>query len=69
VYPTKHEEITPVVHKDIHQHHYHITVQPLTETVTLPTKHSYRRLPTQERVFDHGGDAPLSQSSQEQQTL
>lgn len=51
--PHRHEEATEAVDREVHQHHYHTTVQPLQHQERLPEKHTHNILPTQEREFHH----------------
>lgn len=53
VRPSQHEIVTEARVRDVNQHHYHTTVQPLSYSETLPTKHFYQTLPVQEREFFH----------------
>lgn len=45
VKPHRHEITTEAVDREVHQHHYHTTVQPLSHTVTLPEKHTHNLIP------------------------
>lgn len=45
VKPHRHEITTEAVDREVHQHHYHTTVQPLNHTVTLPEKHTHNLIP------------------------
>jgi len=53
VRPHRHEEATQAVDREVHQHHYHTTVQPLTHTEKLPEQHTHNILPTEHREFHH----------------
>ncbi|KAK5096791.1 hypothetical protein LTS08_007281 [Lithohypha guttulata] len=54
VKPHRHEETTEAVDKEIHQHHYHTTVQPLADKQVLPEQHVHNVAPQIERSFEHG---------------
>ncbi|EFQ89292.1 hypothetical protein CFE70_003971 [Pyrenophora teres f. teres 0-1] len=56
----KHEVIKPHVHevntvidKDVHEDHYHRTVQPVLDREVLPEKHTAKLGAVQHREFDH----------------
>ncbi|KAI1629002.1 hypothetical protein EDD37DRAFT_615801 [Exophiala viscosa] len=53
VKPHVHEEATQAIDREVHQHHYHTTVQPLTHQETLPEKHTHNILAAEEREFHH----------------
>lgn len=52
--PHHHEEITTAIDKEVHQHHYHITVQPISQRETLPEKHTHNLAPQVDKTFHHG---------------
>ncbi|KAK5197445.1 hypothetical protein LTR99_007815 [Exophiala xenobiotica] len=51
--PMRHEEATQAIDREVHQHHYHTTVQPLQHQEKLPEKHTHNILPAEEREFHH----------------
>lgn len=53
VKPVRHEEAQQAVDREVHQHHYHTTVQPLEHKEQLPEKHVHNVLPTEHREFHH----------------
>jgi hypothetical protein len=57
VKPHRHEEATQAVDREVHQHHHHTTVQPLTHQETLPEKHTHNILPTENREFHHNDES------------
>lgn len=57
VKPHRHEEATQAVDREVHQHHHHTTVQPLSHTERLPEKHTHNILPTEHREFRHEDEA------------
>lgn len=59
--PTRHQNITQAVDREIHQDHYHTTVQSLQEQEVLPEKHVHNELPVEERVFEHGNEEETKQ--------
>jgi len=52
--PTRQEEITTAKQRDVHQDHYHTTVQPLTDREVLPEQHRHQMAVAEEREFHHG---------------
>ncbi|RKU46387.1 hypothetical protein DL546_004487 [Coniochaeta pulveracea] len=53
VKPERVEEQKTVVDKEVHQDHYHRTVQPVFDKEVLPEKHEHRVAGTETREFDH----------------
>lgn len=53
VYPQRTELVTEAVDREVHQDHYHTTVQPLAHTETLPARHSHSLLPAKKVQFEH----------------
>lgn len=56
VKPTRHENITQAVDREVHQHHHHTTVQPLQHQEVLPEKHSHNMIPVEHREFHHDNE-------------
>lgn len=42
-----------MIDREIQQDHYHHSLQPITDTVTLEEQHHSNVLPVEERVFEH----------------
>jgi hypothetical protein len=59
--PTQHENITEVVDREVHQDHYHTTVQPLQHQEVLLEKHVHQQMPVEELVFNHADDQVTKQ--------
>ncbi|ETS82557.1 hypothetical protein PFICI_04433 [Pestalotiopsis fici W106-1] len=59
----EHEVVETIVNKDVHQDHYHRTVQPIKERVVLPTKHIYIETGS-DREYDHRDVAATAEGSQ-----
>ncbi len=53
VKPARHEKTNDIIDKEIHQDHYHRTIQPVKDTEVLPEQHRYRVAETENRNFDH----------------
>jgi len=54
--PTRHEEIQEAVDREVHQDHYHTTIQPLQHQEILPEKHLHQMKGVVEKTFEHGDD-------------
>ena len=55
--PVIHEEQTKAVDREVHQHHHHMTVQPLTHQEKLPEQHTHNILPVEHREYHHDDDS------------
>lgn len=53
VQPVRKEEITTAVNREVHQDHYHTTVQPIEDREVLPEKHSHQMAGVQVKEFEH----------------
>ncbi|RMZ92218.1 hypothetical protein DV736_g534, partial [Chaetothyriales sp. CBS 134916] len=53
VKPYRHEEFTQAVDREVHQDHYHTTVQPVSHKETLPEKHTHNLLPVEHKEIQH----------------
>lgn len=51
---TQHEDVTTVIDKEIHQDHYHTSVQPITDRQVLPEQHTHNLVSVEHRNFEHG---------------
>lgn len=54
VKPHRHEETTQAVDREIHQDHYHTTVQPIAHREVQPEQHTHNLAPQVERTIYHG---------------
>ncbi|EXJ85451.1 hypothetical protein A1O1_05815 [Capronia coronata CBS 617.96] len=61
VKPVRHEEAQQAIDREVHQHHYHTTVQPLEHREQLPEKHTHNVLPTEHREFHHENEGHVKQ--------
>lgn len=61
VKPRQHEETTQAVDREVHQDHYHATVQPLQHQEVLPEKHHAKVMPTEHREFHHDNEAEIKE--------
>lgn len=53
---TQHENVTTAVDREVHQDHFHTTVQPIQHQEVLPEKHSHNIVGAEEREFQHGNN-------------
>lgn len=53
VKPTRHEEVTTAVNKEVYQDHYHRVVQPVHDREILPEQHHHNATSVVRREFDH----------------
>jgi hypothetical protein len=53
VKPHTHEERQEAVDREVHQHHYHTTVQPIAHQERLPEKHVHNQAPVEHREIRH----------------
>ncbi|KAK4447393.1 hypothetical protein QBC34DRAFT_467489 [Podospora aff. communis PSN243] len=60
--PTQHEEISTAVEQEVHQDHYHRTIQPVAASETLPEQHKHRVAGTVHREFDHRDSGSTEQA-------
>lgn len=61
VKPHRHEETTEAIDREVHQDHYHTTVQPVAHKEQLPEKHVHNIIPQVEREFKHDNEAETKQ--------
>ena len=50
----RHEEAQTAIDREIHQDHYHTSIQPVKDREVLPEKHQVNVLPVEERHLVHG---------------
>ena len=50
----RHEEATTAIDREIHQDHYHTSIQPVHDREVLPEKHHHNIIPVEERHHQHG---------------
>lgn len=53
VQPVRHEEVTTAIDREVHQDHYHTTVQPVKDREVLPEKHVHQMAGVQNKEFEH----------------
>ena len=54
--PTRHEEVQEAVDREVHQDHYHTTIQPIQHQEILPEQHQHQMKPIVEKEFHHGNE-------------
>jgi len=55
------EEATKAVDREIHQDHYHTSVQPIQHQQVLPEEHTHDLAATQHRQFQHGNNEQVKE--------
>jgi len=61
VKPHRHEETQEAIDREVHQHHYHTTVQPISHKEHLPEKHTHNITPQVHREFKHDNEDDTKQ--------
>lgn len=54
--PHRHEETTEAIDREVHQDHYHTTVQPIQHREVLPEKHTHNLIPQVQKEFRHDNE-------------
>lgn len=60
----EHERVDTVVDKEVHQDHYHTTIQPVKDRKVLPTEHVYQENEAEEEI-DHRDNTAKKQAKKE----
>ncbi|KAI9822949.1 MAG: hypothetical protein M1826_000331 [Phylliscum demangeonii] len=60
------DEIQTAVDREIHQDHYHTSIQPVKAREVLPEEHRHNMAQVQERHIDHGDDAAIRRRLEEE---
>lgn len=50
----RHEEATTAIDREIHQDHYHTSIQPVQDREVLPEQHIHKMAPVEKREQIHG---------------
>ncbi|KAL2070161.1 hypothetical protein VTL71DRAFT_13187 [Oculimacula yallundae] len=58
---TQQEEVTTAIDREVHQDHYHTSVQPIKDREVLPEQHSHQMAGVQTREVKHGNDDHVKQ--------
>jgi len=61
VTPTRHENVTTAVDREVHQDHYHTSVQPIQHKEVLPESHTHQIGGVEHRNIKHGNDDHIAQ--------
>ena len=69
----RHEEAQTAIDREVHQDHYHTSVQPVKDREVLPEQHSHRMAAVEQRELHHGDSGAIKarveqESSQFQNT-
>ena len=57
--PARHEETTTAIDREVHQDHYHTSVQPIQHREVLPEKHEHNLVGVEHREHHHGDEAAV----------
>lgn len=55
------EHLTTAIDKEVHQDHYHTSVQPVHDREVLPEQHHHNLAAVEHRQFDHGNDREVAE--------
>lgn len=58
---TKHEQATTAVDREVHQDHFHTSVQPVQDKQVLPEQHSHNIAGVQHKEINHGNNDHVKQ--------
>jgi hypothetical protein len=58
---TEQENVQRAVDREVHQDHYHTSVQPIQHREVLPESHTHNMVGVEEREFHHGNDERVRQ--------
>jgi len=59
VIPKRHEEVITAIDKEIHQDHYHTSVQPVLDRQVLTEEHKHNLVAVEHRNFEHGNQKDI----------
>lgn len=58
---TRHEEATTAIDREVHQDHFHTSIQPIHDREVLPEQHSHQLGAVEHRNIKHGDDAHIKE--------
>lgn len=58
---TQHEQATTAVDREVHQDHFHTSVQPIKDKEVLPEQHTHQMAAVETRNINHGNDEHVRQ--------
>lgn len=61
VTPTRQENVTTAIDREVHQDHHHTSVQPVQDREVLPEQHSHHVAGVEHRNIKHGNDDHVQQ--------
>lgn len=67
VTPHKHHRHYTAVDREVHQYHYHTSIQPVNHREVLPEKHHHDLLPLETKKFKHGKDHEVAARLREEE--
>jgi len=56
---TQREDVTKAVDREVHQDHYHTSVQPIKDQEVLPEQHTHNMAAVEHREIKHGDDSHI----------
>ncbi|KAI9821650.1 MAG: hypothetical protein M1827_002231 [Pycnora praestabilis] len=60
VLKTRHDETTTAIDREVHQDHYHTSVQPIKDREILPERHEHNMVGVETREVEHGDSAAIA---------
>jgi hypothetical protein len=66
VNPARHENLTTAIDKEVHQDHYHTSVQPIHHREVLPEQHHHNLAAVEHREHHHGNKESVTQKLQQE---
>ena len=64
----RHEEAQTAIDREVHQDHYHTSVQPVKDREVLPEQHSHRMAAVEQREVHHGDSSAIKARLEEERT-
>ncbi|MCJ1421618.1 hypothetical protein MMC32_007984 [Xylographa parallela] len=55
----RHEEATTAIDREVHQDHFHTSIQPVKDREVLPEQHMHQMAPVEVRELHHGDEAAI----------
>ncbi|KAH8594443.1 hypothetical protein B0O99DRAFT_711775 [Bisporella sp. PMI_857] len=56
IHRTQHDEAQTVIDREVHQDHYHTSIQPIHHKEVLPEEHTHNLVGVEHRKINHGND-------------
>jgi len=65
---SRHEEATTAIDREVHQDHYHTSVQPVKDREVLPEQHRHNIIPVEHREHQHGNPDAIKARLEQERT-